>query len=121
MASAMLATAVVTGGLMVWNGAWHDPGWWMTAPFVAVWCCVPYAWIGRSLRDARGHLAGIRLVSWGALAAIAVAVWVLWNYQTSAGGRGGRVFLLLPVWQGLVFAPFVLLARWLRPAAIEHD
>lgn len=110
----MLATLIATATLMLWHGDRDDPGWWMTAPFVAVWCCVPYAWAGRTLHAARGAAAPERLAAWGVMAMVALALLVLGNYHAAnQPARGGRVFLLLPVWQGLVFMPFYLLARWL--------
>ena len=112
-----LAAALATAAVMVRHGPWNDPGWWMTAPFVMVWCCVPYAWVARTLRGARDHEAGARLAVFAAVLVVLVAVWVLWRYQVIPGERGGRVFLMLPIWQGLAFAPLALLARWLRPAS----
>ena len=113
---ASLTTAAATTALMVRHGPWDDPAWWMTAPFVIVWCCVPYAWLARTLRRGRHHEAGARLAAFGAVVIILIAAWVLWHYHFTPGERGGRVFLMLPIWQGLAFAPLALLARWLRPA-----
>ena len=119
---AMIAAFVATVTLMLWHGAWDDPGWWLTMPFVGVWCCVPYAWAGRTLRAARGGPAAERLAAFGVVAMIVLALLVLGDYHASPdAGRGGRVFVLLPIWQGLVFLPFYGLARWLRPAAAGDD
>ena len=112
----MIAAFIATVTLLLWHGAWQDPAWWLSMPFVAVWCCVPYAWAGRTLRAARGSLAAERLAGAGVVAMVVVALLVLGSYHASSdAGRGGRVFLLLPIWQGLVFVPCYALSRWLRP------
>ena len=115
VAVASVASVAPTALVMVWHGPWHEPGWWMTAPFVVVWCCVPYAWVARTLREGRQHEPGARLATFGAALVVGIAAWVLWHYHNVPGARGGRVFLMLPIWQGLAFAPLALLARWLRP------
>ncbi len=118
---ASVTSATGTATLLVWHGAWGELGWWMTAPFVVVWCCVPYAWVGSIMRLGRHHEASGRLGTAGAALIIGIGVWVLWNYHTADVAHGGRVFLMLPIWQGLAFAPLALLARWLRPVREQPD
>ena len=113
---ASLAAMIATATLLAWHGDWADPGWWLTAPFVMVWCCVPYAWAGRTLRLARGGPAAQGLAAIGTWVMVGLALLVLGSYHAGEeAGRGGRVFLLLPIWQGLAFAPFYGLVRWLAP------
>ena len=113
---------LVTLGFMGYAGAGAtgELHWWLAAGPVLAWVLFPYAVVAFTARHVDGAPVPLVLLLSVSVAVVASTVTILYSsfvIQT----QGVRVFLILPVYQLLVWGPTAVAAYWLKTRSDKPD
>jgi hypothetical protein len=111
----LLAGAVGTLGLMAYAGSPGESGWWPWALTVGAWLLLPYVAASRLARRLWVSSGAGWVLVLSSIAIVGATFAVLRHaFFVAPDAQSAIVLLFVPVWQAVLWALAITIARWAR-------
>lgn len=111
----LAAGAIGTLALMLYVGEPGHPGWWPSALMLGAWVLLPYVAVSRLARRLWVSTGAGWVLVLASIAIVGATFAVLRHaFFISPDAQSAKVLLFVPVWQGVLWALTMSIARWAR-------